>query len=120
MGQAAGRETNKSAGRVVQARSSIVPSQKGSDQTQSTTDPGNNVSGGQVGQVSGGEEEEGEDEDEEHGGHGDGGTEGSDPHDEGENSPGEEEDSEGVVQGVVRGVCVGGDDAETRDKNHCV
>jgi len=117
MTQGSNRQLNEGRTRNIQPGSSIVPRQQRCNNYQTTTNTGGIVSSLQVCQMTRGQEEESQCQDKEHGGEGNGGTEGGDPEDEGEDTPGNEEDSEGVVEGLRVDCCafVGGDDAEAWD-----
>lgn len=120
MGQRSGGQANDSVARLVQPCGGVVPGQEGGHQTEATANLGHNVACGQVGQVGRGEEKEGQDEDKEHGRQGHGRAQGRDPEDEGEDSPREEEDTQGVVERVVGGRGVAGHDAEAGDQDRRV
>lgn len=122
MTQRSNRQPNECRRRDIQPGSSVIPRQQSRDNSQSTTNTGRVVSSLQMCQMTSGQEEECQRQDKEHGREGNSGTESGDPHDKGEETPGDEEDSEGIVEGVRVDCCafVGGDDAEAWDKDGCV
>ena len=84
----------------VETSGGVLPGQESGDDTQGATNLGGVVAGSQVGKVTRSQEQEGQGQGEEHGGQGNGGTEGGDPENESEDAPGEQEDTERVVEGM--------------------
>lgn len=118
--QGSRRQADKSRLWLVQTRSSVVPGQQRGDNTETTANLGHVVVGILVGQVARCQEQECQGQGEEHGRQRDGRPKTGDPHDEGENGPGEQEDSQSIVQGVgVAGRCgsVARDNSEAWDQN---
>ena len=119
-GQGTGGETNDGVHGLEETRSSVVPGQQRGNDTETTSDLGHNVTSGQVTQVTRGQEAEGQGQDEEHGRQRHRGSQGRDPEHEGEDGPADQEDAECVIQGVIRGTSVTGNNTESWDQDRGV